>query len=102
LTLQFKQVIYQIQTNRPTYALRNAQVTVCENPQGEIIILYKNQSLEFSLFQPPPRQAEVVTSKTLDQQLQHPKPPAANHPWRQYGHPLNSKPVQETTANGAD
>lgn len=102
LTLQFNKVIYQIQTKRPTYALRNARVTVCENPKGEIIILYKNQSLEFSLFQPPPRQAEVVTSKTLDPHLQQPKPPAANHPWRQYGRRLNDKPSQEMTPNGVD
>jgi hypothetical protein len=102
LTLQFNQVIYQIQTNRPTYALRNAQVTVCENPQGEIIILYKKQPLPYCLFQPPPRQAQVVTSKTLDQHLQQPKPPAANHPWRQYGYHLNGNPIQEVSPNGAD
>jgi transposase len=102
LTLQFNKVIYQIQTNRPTYALRNAQVTVCENPKGEISVLYKNQPLEYCLFQQPPRQAEVVTSKTLDQQLQQPKPPAPNHPWRQYGQHLNGKPVQEVPSNGAD
>jgi hypothetical protein len=102
LTLQFNKVIYQIQTNRPTYALRNAQVTVCENPKGEITILYKNQPLPYTLFQQPPRQAEVVTSKTLDQQLQQPKPPAPNHPWRQYGQHLNGKPVQEIPSNGAD
>lgn len=102
LTLQFNKVIYQIQTNRPTYALRNAQVTVCENSKGEIIILYKNQPLPFTLFQQPPRQAEVVTSKTLDQQLQQPKPPAASHPWRQYGYHLNGNPIQKVTPNGAD
>jgi transposase len=102
LTLQFNKVIYQIQTNRPTYALRNAQVTVCENQKGEITVLYKNQPLEYCLFQQLPRQAEVVTSKTLDQQLQQPKPPAPNHPWRQYGQHLNGKPVQEVPSNGAD
>jgi transposase len=102
LTLQFNKVIYQIQTKRPTYALRNAQVTVCENPKGEITILYKNQPLPYTLFQRPPRQAEVVNSKTLDQQLQQPKPPAANHPWRQYGYHLNGKPIQEVTPNGTD
>ncbi|HUG33248.1 MAG TPA: hypothetical protein VMJ90_00660, partial [Anaerolineales bacterium] len=31
LTLQFQHTVYQIQTNRPNYALRNAQVTVCVN-----------------------------------------------------------------------
>lgn len=102
LTLQFNKVIYQIQTKRPTYALRNAQVTVCENPKGEIIILYKNQPLEYNLFQQSPRQAEVVTSKTLDQQLQRPKSPATNHPWRQYGLHLNGRPIQATLPDGAD
>ena len=102
LTLQFNKVIYQIQTNRPSYAMRNAQVIVSENPKGEIIILYKNKPLEYTLFQPPPRQAEVVTSKTIDQHLQQPKPPAANHPWRQYGYHLNGKPIQEVTPNGPD
>src|SRR5829696_9587539 len=29
LTLQFHKTVYQIQTQRPSYALRNAQVTVC-------------------------------------------------------------------------
>ena len=29
LTLQFQKTVYQIQTQRPSYALRNAQVTVC-------------------------------------------------------------------------
>ena len=35
LTLQFQKTVYQIQTERPTYALRNAQVTVCVNAQDE-------------------------------------------------------------------
>ncbi len=34
-------MIYQIQTTRPTYALRHARVTVCQNAQGDIKILYK-------------------------------------------------------------
>ncbi len=36
LTLQFQKTVYQIQTQRPTYALRNAQVTVCLNAQANI------------------------------------------------------------------
>jgi transposase len=39
LTIQFNKVIYQIQSERPGYALRNAQVTICENAQGVITIL---------------------------------------------------------------
>ena len=47
LTLQYQKVVYQIQTTRPTYALRSAQVTVCENAQGEITILYKGNALDY-------------------------------------------------------
>ena len=39
LTLQFQKIVYQIQTDRPTYALRNAQVTVCVHPREELTIL---------------------------------------------------------------
>ena len=31
LTLQYEKVIYQIQTSRPSYAMRKAPVTMCEN-----------------------------------------------------------------------
>jgi transposase len=34
LTVQSKNVVYQIQSNRPDYALRNAHVIVCENAKG--------------------------------------------------------------------
>jgi transposase len=102
LTVQSKGVIYQIQSNRPDYALRNAQVTVCENAEGEITILYKNKPLAYTIYQKSPRQAEVVDSKTLDRQIKTPKPPAPNHPWRHYGSHLNGKPIQEALHNGTD
>ncbi len=45
LTLKFKKVIYRIQSKRPTYAMRNVAVTVCENERGNIEILYRDHSL---------------------------------------------------------
>lgn len=102
LTAHYHNVIYQIQTSRPTYAMRKAPVTVCENGQGEITILYKDQPLDYTIYQKPQRQAEVVTSKTLNHKLQQPKPPAKDHPWRQYGRRLNGKPIQEVFPDGAD
>jgi transposase len=102
LTVQFYHVIYQIQSNRPGYALRNAQVTVCENAQGEVTILYKNKPLAFTLYHKAPRQAEVADAKTLDHQIKTPKPPAPDHPWRRYGHHLNDKPIPEGPPFGAD
>jgi transposase len=102
LTIQSNKVIYQVQTNRPDYALRNAQVTVCQNAKGEVTILYKKETLSFTIFQKAPRQAEVVDIKTLDRQIKTPKPPADNHPWRHYGTHLNGKPIQEPSINAAD
>ena len=82
--------------------MRNAQVTVCENAKGEITILYKNKPLAYTIYQKPPRQAEVVDTKSLDRQVRSPKPPADNHPWRHYGTHLNGKPIQELLTIAAD
>lgn len=82
LTLQFKKIVYQIQTNRPAYALRKVEVTVCQDPHGKVTILYKGDELAYTIFQKQKHQSEVVTSK----QVAHPhKPfhPAPDHPWRQ-------------------
>lgn len=102
LTVQYKHIVYQIQTNRPGYALRNAQVTLYENAKGEVTILYKNKPLTYTIFHKSPRQAEVVDSKTLDHHIQPPQPPSPDHPWRTYGRHLNGKPIQQAPPNGAD
>ncbi len=102
LTVQSNKVIYQIQSNRPDYALRNAKVTICENAKGEVTILYKDKPLAYTIYHQSSHQAEVVDTKTLDRHIHAPKPPAPNHPWRQYGRHLNGEPIQETTPHGAD
>lgn len=97
LTLQYKKVVYQIQTTRPPYALRKAQVMVCENAQGEIAMLYKGKPLSYAIFHKQQRQAEVLTSKDLAPHLQQkkkPHQPAPDHPWRQYGRHINGQPLQ--------
>jgi len=95
LTVQSNRVIYQIQSDRPDYTLRHAQVTVCENVLGEVTILYKNKPLAYTIFRQPIRQAEVADTKTLDHLIRSPQPPSAHHPWRQYGQHLDGKPIQE-------
>jgi hypothetical protein len=102
LTVQSKGVIYQIQSNRPDYALRNAQVIVCENAKGDVIILYKNNPLAYTIFHKSSRQAEIVDTKILDRQIKTPKSPPANHPWRHYGTHLNGKPIQEPCTISAE
>ncbi len=97
LTLQYEKVIYQIQTSRPSYAMRKAPVTVCEDAQGKVTILYKGRSLDYTIYLKQQRQAEVVSSKSIDHKLKQPYKPAKNHPWRRYGHRLSGKPVTEVT-----
>jgi transposase len=102
LTVQFNHVIYQIQSKHPDYAMRKAQVTVCENAQGEVTIRYKNNPLAYTIYQKSPHQAEVVDSKTLNRHINIPKPPAPDHPWRHYGTHLNGNPIQEVRTSAAD
>jgi transposase len=79
LTLQFKKIVYQIQTERPAYALRKVEVTICQDHQGKVIILYKGDQLSYTIFQKQVRQSEVVTAKQVARTPWH---PANNHPWR--------------------
>jgi hypothetical protein len=51
LTLQHKNVVYQIQTSRPSYGMRNALVIVCENGQENIEILSKGQPFDYAIYQ---------------------------------------------------
>ena len=84
LTIQFKNVVYQIQTDRPAYAWHNAQVIVCQDSQGKVMILYKNDPLDHIIFQKQVRQSEVVTAKHIDRALLNPSKahkPAPDHPW---------------------
>ena len=85
LTLQFNKVVYQIQTEHPSYAMRKATVTVCLDHQENITILYKGKSLDYSVFHQQARQSEVVQSKLIDQALLNQSKahqPAADHPWK--------------------
>lgn len=105
LTLQFEKVVYQIQSNRPTYALRNARVTVWVNAQQEVSILYNGKPLPYSIYHQQAKQAEVVSVKELDLALQEkrlPSKPALDHPWRKgFATPL-SKPGNVTSTPASD
>jgi hypothetical protein len=83
LTLQFEKVVYQIQTERPTYALRKAQVTVCLNAQQKVTLLYNGKPLPYTIYKQQAQQAEIVSTKQLDLALkekQLPTRPAPDHP----------------------
>jgi transposase len=102
LTVQFKNVVYQIQTNRPAYSLQNAKVLVCENVSGDVNILYKNKFLDYTIFHKTPRQSEVVNSKSLNHQIKSPWSPPPDHPWRRYGEHINGQPILQGSSDNAD
>jgi transposase len=84
LTLQFNRVVYQIQTEHPSYAMRNAAVTVCLDDQENITILYKGKSLDYTVFHQQAKQSEVVQPKQVDLALRNQSKahkPAPSHPW---------------------
>lgn len=87
LTFQYRKTIYQIHVDRPTYAMRNTVVTVLEKPNHEVIVRYKNQSINFDVYYQQQKQANVVPSKSIDQAMlnaskAHTPPP--DHPWRKF------------------
>jgi hypothetical protein len=104
LTLQFHKTVYQLQTNRPTYALRNAQVMVCVNAQEELTILYHGKALPYSIYKRQSKQAEIVASKQLDLALQPkrlPTKPAPDHPWRRgFATPLSKRRIVSPASPG--
>lgn len=103
LTVQFMNVVYQVHTDRPAYALHNVRITVCLDAQGKVSLLYKNTPLEYSLFHKQARQAEVVPTKHIDQALLNASKahkPAPNHPWKTTPAVSPKKGHSNSIANG--
>ncbi len=72
---------------------------VRERWDGRLAILYKGKPLEHTVYREPPRQAELITSKMLNPELDarlaaqkkrkvHVPPP--DHPWRKFHHGKDS------------
>jgi len=105
LAIQFEKVVYQIQTERPTYSLRQAVVTVCMDAKQNLTILYKGKSLPYTVFHKQAKQSEIVPAKNVNQALKPmptPYKPALDHPWRKgFATPL-SKSRDVPAARGGD
>jgi len=102
LTVQFENVVYQIQTERPTYTMRNAVVTVCADAKQNITLLYKGKSLPYTIFHKQAKQSEVVLAKDLNTVIETvPFKPAPDHPWRTFNLSKN-KSRNVPAARGGD
>lgn len=103
LTLNYQNVIYQIQTPRPSYALRNAQVVVREDRCGVITIEYKGKPLTYTVYREQAKQGAVTSSKQLNAAVDRLVParskkrklyvPPPDHPWRNMPISPKSKPA---------
>ncbi len=91
LQFQYERVIYQIETNRPAYALQGREVTVCVSQSGKVVVLLDQTALNFKRFIDQPKRNELATPKDIESRTVKPAP---DHPWRQYGYKINGKPVQ--------
>ena len=88
LTFQYRNKIFQVITSRSIYTLRKAQITLLENRKGEIIAEYKGKSLNYTIYEERPLQAEEVSAKELNTKIddirkRKYKPPK-HHPWKSY------------------
>ena len=99
LTLQYHNTIYQIQTRRPTYALRQAQVLVSEKRTGEVTISYKGKPLQYEIHTLQSTQSQIVDSKAIDITLRGSMIETRNnrskaqpsHPWKRTFNPAIGK-----------
>lgn len=65
LTVSYQNKRYQIQTERPLYAMRHAKVTVREDLTGTITIAYKGKNLSYTIVEERPK-ATIADSKNLN------------------------------------
>lgn len=91
LTVQYRNVAYQLRHHGPGYHLRGAKVTVCALAGGEVVLLREGRELSYTTYRqgkrPPPLEDEKTVNERVDTALakQQPKTakPAPDHPWRQ-------------------
>jgi hypothetical protein len=96
LTVSYRNKIYQIQTERPAYAMRHAPVTI-KDDKGRVTIWYKNENLAYTIFFRQPK-SEIIQTKQLKMVVDRfvrntgikiavanvPYIPPPNHPWRMH------------------
>ena len=87
LILQYKNTLYEIVSDRQSYTLRHAKVTVSENDSGSVRIFYKGKELKYTIHDSQEKQGIIVDSKHLNQKVESlikktKNIPSKYHPWR--------------------
>src|SRR3990167_6361074 len=93
LELSYKNEIFQVRRDTPCYAMRHATVTVCEEREGTIHLMYKQSLLNYTRHKKNQHPAPIVDAKRLNKTVDgliksdgrsSGHKPSAQHPWRQY------------------
>ena len=110
LTFQYEGTVYQVMTSRPGYALRQAQVLVCQSADGSLRVEYNGRPLVCQPFIEQARQSAIVESKDVaaavdaakaerPARLPHAHTPAPDHPWRR---PISTELSRREQAQASD
>lgn len=90
LTFQYKTSAYQIRSEGQGYRLRHAIVTVCENFNGEITVLYESRPLGYEKYVDGPEPIPLDDEKSVHERVDNARfdlrskyyvKPAADYPW---------------------
>ena len=102
LELSYNNSLYQISTPGQGYGLRQAKVTVCDDQNGQVVLVYKNRKLSYNLLDKKNQPARPSDTKQInhlvDRQVRKNASqykPKADHPWRQYEKISKQKGKQE-------
>ncbi len=102
LTIQYNGTLYQVETQKRPRRMRHANIMVCEDFDGTVLLLYQGRKLGYSTYQKAQRQSSVETEKTInlrvDQTLAKQAErtqwkPAPDHPWRNFQIAQNQAPT---------
>lgn len=93
LTFQYKNTLYQILTERASYTLANAKISIREAKDGSLTVYYKEKSLSFVAYNRRQKQGEEADAKCLNevidnlihkQEGKRKYKPSENHPWKRW------------------
>jgi hypothetical protein len=87
LELQYKNVIYQIKLEKPSWTLRGAKVTIIECLDGKIFIEYRGKYLPFTIHSQQEFVGDEIPSKEINRFLRETRNRKVSyvHPWKQQG-----------------
>jgi len=105
LSLQYNNIVYQLNIKGIGYAMRGAMVTVCESFDGTVTLLYNGKEQLYTTYKRGEKQQPLADEKTINQAVDQAiikqkanHKPRPDHPWRK---PFLQKPKKRTFLSGA-